>query len=46
MPVATAPNSIVYASGFFSTRVMAGEGFVLNICGAFIITALSYLILV
>jgi sodium-dependent dicarboxylate transporter 2/3/5 len=46
MPVATAPNSIVYASGFFSTRVMAKEGIVLNICGAVIITALCYLLLV
>jgi solute carrier family 13 (sodium-dependent dicarboxylate transporter), member 2/3/5 len=46
MPVATAPNSIVYASGFFTTRKMASEGFVLNICGAFIITTLCYLILV
>lgn len=45
MPVATAPNSIVYASGFLTTRIMAREGFVLNICGAVIITALSYLIL-
>ncbi len=46
MPVATAPNSIVYASGFFTTRIMAREGIVLNICGAIIITALCYLILV
>lgn len=46
MPVATAPNSIVYASGFFTTRVMAREGFVLNINGAIIITALCYLMLV
>jgi sodium-dependent dicarboxylate transporter 2/3/5 len=46
MPVATAPNSIVYASGFFSTRIMAREGIVLNICGAIIITALCYLIVV
>jgi sodium-dependent dicarboxylate transporter 2/3/5 len=45
MPVATAPNSIVYASGFFTTRVMAREGIVLNFCGAVIITALCYLIL-
>jgi len=42
MPVATAPNSIVYASGCFSTRKMASEGIVLNICGAFVITALCY----
>lgn len=46
MPVATAPNSIVYASGFFTTQVMAREGFVLNISGAIIITALCYFILV
>ncbi|MGR8997571.1 MAG: SLC13 family permease [Gammaproteobacteria bacterium] len=45
MPVATAPNSIVYASGFFSTTMMAREGIVLNIFGAIIITALCYLIL-
>ncbi len=45
MPVATAPNSIVYASGFFSTKKMASEGFVLNICGAVIISVLCYLIL-
>jgi len=45
MPVATAPNSIVYASGFFTTKMMAKEGFVLNICGAIIIAALCYLIL-
>ncbi|NOQ69110.1 MAG: DASS family sodium-coupled anion symporter [Gammaproteobacteria bacterium] len=46
MPVATAPNSIVYASGFFTTKIMAREGIVLNICGAVVITGLSYLILV
>ena len=45
MPVATAPNSIVYASGFFTTKTMAREGIVLNFCGAIVITALSYLIL-
>ena len=46
MPVATAPNSIVYASGFFSTKKMASEGIVLNITGAVTITILSYIILV
>lgn len=46
MPVATAPNSIVYASGYFTTRMMAREGIVLNLAGAMIITALCYLILV
>jgi len=46
MPVATAPNSIVYASGFFTTKIMAREGIVLNVCGAVIITTLCYFILV
>jgi sodium-dependent dicarboxylate transporter 2/3/5 len=46
MPVATAPNSIVYASGFFSTQTMVKEGVVLNFLGAIVITALCYLILV
>jgi len=46
MPVATAPNSIVYASGFFTTKMMAREGIVLNVAGAIIITTLCYLILV
>ena len=46
MPVATAPNSIVYASGLFTTKTMAREGFVLNISGAIVITALCYFILV
>ncbi len=45
MPVATAPNSIVYASGHFTVRRMAREGFILNIIGAVIITFLSYFIL-
>lgn len=45
MPVATAPNSIVYSSGFFTTKIMAREGIVLNICGAIIIASLCYLIL-
>jgi sodium-dependent dicarboxylate transporter 2/3/5 len=44
MPVATAPNSIVYASGCFTIRKMASEGFVLNISGAIVITTLCYLI--
>ena len=46
MPVATAPNSIAYASGFFTTKKMASEGIVLNVCGAVIIASLCYLLLV
>jgi sodium-dependent dicarboxylate transporter 2/3/5 len=45
MPVATAPNSIVYASGCFTTKTMASEGFILNISGAVVITTLCYLML-
>ena len=45
MPVATAPNSIVYASGCFTTKKMASEGFILNISGAVVITTLCYLML-
>jgi sodium-dependent dicarboxylate transporter 2/3/5 len=45
MPVATAPNSIVFASGFFSTRTMAKEGFILNLAGAVVISVLCYFIL-
>ena len=45
MPVATAPNSIVYGSGFFNTRIMAREGIVLNVMGAVVISGLCYLIL-
>jgi sodium-dependent dicarboxylate transporter 2/3/5 len=43
LPVATAPNSIVYGSGYVSTGVMAREGFVLNLLGAGIITAVCLL---
>ncbi|HEB81690.1 MAG TPA: SLC13/DASS family transporter [Gammaproteobacteria bacterium] len=45
MPVATAPNSIVYGSGFFNTRAMASEGIALNFMGAFVISVLCYFIL-
>lgn len=46
MPVATAPNSIVYASGYLTVKRMAREGFVLNIIGAIVVSLLCYLILV
>ena len=45
MPVATAPNSIIYGSGYLTTSKMASEGFVLNLLGAGVITGLCYLIL-
>jgi sodium-dependent dicarboxylate transporter 2/3/5 len=46
LPVATAPNSIVYGSGLVSTATMAREGFVLNILGALIITGVCLIQLV
>jgi sodium-dependent dicarboxylate transporter 2/3/5 len=42
LPVATAPNSIVFASGKVSTQRMAQEGVVLNLIGALVITGLCY----
>ena len=38
LPVATAPNTIVFSTGRFPTSVMAKEGFVLNLAGAVVIT--------
>ena len=45
LPVATAPNSIVYGSGAVSTNRMAREGVVLNLIGAGVITLLCYVLL-
>ncbi|MEX0943471.1 MAG: SLC13 family permease [Pseudomonadales bacterium] len=38
LPVATAPNTIMFSTGRFTTRLMAREGFVLNLMGAVVIT--------
>lgn len=43
LPVATAPNSVIYSSGLVTTKVMAREGFALNLVGALIITVVCYL---
>ena len=40
MPVATAPNSIVIGSGLLKTGSMAKKGFVLNLLGTVVITAI------
>lgn len=45
LPVATAPNAIVYGMDKFSIKTMAKEGFMINILLAFIITGVSYLTL-
>jgi sodium-dependent dicarboxylate transporter 2/3/5 len=42
LPVATAPNAIVFGTGRFTTRLMAGEGIALNVIGAFAITLVCY----
>jgi sodium-dependent dicarboxylate transporter 2/3/5 len=38
LPVATAPNAVVYGSGRVSIREMAREGLVINLLGAMIVT--------
>ena len=38
LPVATAPNTIMFSTGRFTTRIMAKEGLVLNLIGAIVVT--------
>lgn len=45
LPVATAPNTIIYGCGQVSTQLMAREGVVLNLIGAIVITLVCYVIL-
>lgn len=45
LPVATAPNVVVFSTGAFPARVMARKGVVLNFIGAFIITAVCAIML-
>ena len=42
LPVATAPNAIVYGSGKLTIGQMAKEGFLLNIIMAFVISTFFY----
>jgi sodium-dependent dicarboxylate transporter 2/3/5 len=44
LPVATAPNAIVFGSGKIRVKDMARAGFVLNLAGAVIITMVSMLV--
>jgi sodium-dependent dicarboxylate transporter 2/3/5 len=46
LPVATAPNTVVYGSGLITTGQMARAGLVLNLLGALVISALCYLLVV
>ena len=45
LPVATAPNVVVFSTGAFPARVMARKGVVLNFIGALIITAVCAVLL-
>jgi sodium-dependent dicarboxylate transporter 2/3/5 len=45
LPVATAPNAIVFGSGKIRIKDMARAGFVLNLLGALVIMSVSLLIL-
>jgi len=42
LPVATAPNAIVYGLDKFTIKTMAKEGLVLNILIAFVVAGVSY----
>jgi sodium-dependent dicarboxylate transporter 2/3/5 len=43
LPVATAPNAVIYGSGKLTIKDMAKAGLVLNLAGAVIICIVSYL---
>ena len=45
LPVATAPNSVVYGSGLVTTARMAREGLLLNFLGAAVISVACYVAL-
>ena len=45
LPVATAPNAIVYGAGGFHGRLMAREGFALNLIGVAVVTLASYFLM-
>ena len=43
LPVATAPNAVIYGSGRITIKEMARAGLAVNLFGAIIITIVSYL---
>jgi len=45
LPVATAPNTIMFSTGRFPIKLMVREGFVLNLIGVVVITAVCSLLL-
>ena len=44
LPVATAPNSVVFGTGMISTRRMAREGVALNFAGIAVISSVCYIL--
>ena len=42
LPVATAPNAVVFSSNQVSIREMAREGFVLNLLGVMVVAVVCY----
>lgn len=45
LPVATAPNTIMFSTGRFPTKTMASEGFVLNLAGAAVVVTVCLTLL-
>jgi sodium-dependent dicarboxylate transporter 2/3/5 len=45
LPVATAPNTIVFSTGRFTTSRMAREGAALNFVGVIVISVMCYLLI-
>lgn len=45
LPVATAPNAVIYGSGRVRVSDMARAGLVLNLIGALVISAVCYWLL-
>jgi sodium-dependent dicarboxylate transporter 2/3/5 len=45
LPVATIPNAVVFGTGKISIKRMAGEGLVLNLIGAGVVTGVIYFLL-
>ena len=46
LPVATAPNAIVFGSGHVTITQMVREGLMLNLIGAVVITVACYFLVV
>lgn len=44
LPVATAPNTVVFGSGMIATSRMAREGFILNLLGVAVISSVCYVL--